>query len=67
MKTKGFVAYFPWTAKLLASSYKLAGSRPIQLSMGMLGQLEKSAVKWKASSNLNHFFIILPESNVNEK
>lgn len=33
----------------------------------MLGQLEKSAAKWKASSNLNHFVITLPKSNANEK
>lgn len=65
-KTKGFVAYFPWTAKLFASSYKLAGSRLIQVNMGMLEQSEKSANKWRTSSNLNHFITILPESNANE-
>lgn len=41
MKTKDIVAYFPWTAKLFASSYNLAGSRPVQVSMGMLGHLQK--------------------------
>lgn len=66
-KTKGFVTYCPRTAKLFASSYILAGSRPIQVSMGMLGHSEKSANKWRASSSLNHFITTLPGSNANEK
>lgn len=34
--------------------------------MGTLGQSEKSANKWRTSSNLNHFITTLPESNANE-
>lgn len=66
-RTEYFPANFHWDAELTASSYKVAGSKPIQVSMHMLMQLEKSTVKWKASSKLNHFGITLSASNVHGK
>lgn len=67
MKTKDFLVNFPWPTKLVVSSYKVAGPRPIQASTCMLAQLEKSSVKWKDNSNLNHLGIIPPASNVQGK
>lgn len=57
---KHFLASFP-------SSYRVACSMPIQVRMLMLTQLEKSAVKWEASSNLNHSGVTLSASDVHRK
>lgn len=66
MKTKDFLANFPWAAKFIVCSHKVSCSSLIQVSIHMLTKLEK-AIKWKASSNLNNFGFTLPASKVHGK